>query len=60
MPVYFGDDPSDEEAFFAVRRANGATILVGAERDTHAEYRVDDPAEVIEALRLLADALERG
>ena len=59
MPVYFGDDPSDEEAFFVVRRAGGATILVGPERDTHAEYRVDSPEDVAAALTTLADALER-
>jgi len=58
MPVYFGDDPSDEEAFFVVRRAGGATILVGPERETHAEYRVDGPAGVVEVLATLADALE--
>jgi len=58
MPVYFGDDPSDEEAFFVVRRAGGATILVGPDRDTHAEYRVDAPEDVAAALATLADALE--
>jgi trehalose 6-phosphate phosphatase len=59
LPVYFGDDPSDEEAFFVVRRAGGATILVGADRDTHAEYLVDGPAGVVDALAALADALEQ-
>jgi alpha,alpha-trehalase len=59
MPVYFGDDPSDEEAFFVVRRAGGATILVGPDRDTHAEYRVDAPEDVAAALATLADALDR-
>jgi alpha,alpha-trehalase len=59
MPVYFGDDPSDEEAFFVVRRAGGAAILVGPDRDTHAEYRVDTPEDVAAALAALADALQR-
>lgn len=58
MPVYFGNDPSDEEAFFAVRREHGTTVLVGAERETRAEYRADSPADVIEALSVLADELE--
>jgi trehalose-phosphatase len=58
MPVYFGNDPSDEEAFFVVRRAGGATILVGEDRETHAEYRVDDPEDAIEALAILAEALD--
>jgi trehalose-phosphatase len=59
MPIFFGSDPSDEEAFFAVRRAGGATILVGPDRDTHAEYFVDGPAGVIDALNILADSLDR-
>jgi trehalose-phosphatase len=59
MPVFFGSEPSDEEAFFVVRRAGGATILVGAERDTHAEYRVAGPEDVVDALNILAAALER-
>jgi trehalose 6-phosphate phosphatase len=59
MPVYFGNDPSDEEAFFAMRRASGATILVGGDRETHAEYRAEGPADAIDALSVLADALER-
>jgi len=58
MAIYFGDDPSDEEAFFVVRRAGGVTILVGPERETHAEYRVDSPEDVARALTALADALE--
>ena len=56
-PVYVGNDPSDEEAFFAVRREHGTTVLVGAERETHAEYRAESPDEVVEALSLLADEL---
>lgn len=60
MPVYFGNDPSDEEAFFVVRRAGGATILVGDDRETHAEFLVDNPAHAIEPLVILADELERS
>jgi len=59
MPVYFGSDPSDEEAFFAVRREHGVTVMVGAERNTHAEYRAESPADVIAALSLLANMLVR-
>jgi len=59
MPVFFGSDPSDEEAFFAVRRGGGATILVGPDRDTHAEYFVDGPTAVIDVLNVLADSLQR-
>jgi trehalose-phosphatase len=58
MPVYFGNN-TDEEVFFMVRRAAGAAILVGEDRDTHAEYRIDRAEAAIEALAILADALER-
>ena len=60
LPVYFGNDPSDEEAFFAVRRLAGITVLVGEDRDTHAEYHASTPAEVIDSLTLLAATLERS
>ena len=59
IPVFFGNDLSDEEAFFVVRKAGGVTVLVGPERDSHAEYQVEGPAAVIEALATLADSLER-
>jgi trehalose 6-phosphate phosphatase len=60
IPVYFGNDPSDEESFFAIRRLAGVTVLVGEDRDTRAEYRAENPAQVIEALTLLAATLEHG
>lgn len=59
-PVYFGNNPTDEEAFYAVRREDGITVLVGEERETRAEYRLDSPAEVVQVLCGLAQVLERG
>lgn len=57
VPVFFGNDLSDEEAFFAVRRAAGVTILVGDDRETHAEFRLDAPEDVLGALTSLCASL---
>jgi trehalose-phosphatase len=54
MPMYFGDDLSDEPAFKAVRK--GITILVGRRRPTQARFFVRGPQEVTLALKKL-DAL---
>ncbi|SRR5579885_674216 len=48
-PVYFSDDPQDESAFYKLRRC-GITVLVGEERQSCAEYRVDSREAVVEAL----------
>jgi trehalose 6-phosphate phosphatase len=48
LPVYFGDDMSDEPAFMAAR--NGITILVGHRRATRARFFLSGPAEVAAAL----------
>ena len=55
LPIYFGDDLSDEPAFAAVRR--GVAVRVGPPRPTHARYRVRDPEEVAAALTRLEAAL---
>ncbi len=57
MVAYFGDDTTDEDAFFGLRD-RGVTVLVGAPRPSWARYRVDGPAEVVAILGDLAAALE--
>ena len=55
LPIYFGDDLTDEDGFQAVHELNGITVFVGpARQPTKAQYRVDSPAEVAETLELLA------
>ena len=55
LPVFFGDDQTDEEGFSAVQDAGGLAVFVGPARDsTLALYRLDTPAEVGQALALLA------
>lgn len=41
-PVFLGDDDNDEPAFAAAARLGGAGILVGAERRTAAQWRLED------------------
>ena len=55
VPVYLGDDISDEAAFRAARR--GVTIKVGAATPTAAQYRLATTGEVRELLGLIAEAL---
>jgi trehalose 6-phosphate phosphatase len=59
LPVYLGDDLTDEDAFRALRR-RGLTVLVGKSRRTAAACRLDNVAAVYKFLRdlpaLLTDA----
>jgi trehalose 6-phosphate phosphatase len=48
LPIYFGDDFSDEPAFVAARK--GIPILVGKRRATRAKFALRGPAEVAAAL----------
>jgi trehalose-phosphatase len=55
VPLYIGDDLTDEDAFAAVA-GRGVGILVTEEpRDTAAEYSLRDTGEVRELLERLAD-----
>jgi trehalose-phosphatase len=58
IPVYFSDDDADENAFFSIRR-DGVTVLVGPERPSYAEYRVEGPQEVVRVLSDLVGELDR-
>lgn len=56
VPVFIGDDLTDEDGFASARALGGAGVLVGTERSTHAIYRLGDVASV---RRWLAEASER-
>ena len=45
-PIFIGDDLTDEAGFASARALGGAGILVGAERESHALYRLEDVASV--------------
>jgi trehalose 6-phosphate phosphatase len=53
VPVYFGDDVTDEDAFRELG-ADGIGILVGPQRGSGAKYRVDGPVQVASELLALA------
>jgi len=60
LPLYIGDDLTDEDAFRAVQ-GRGIGILVAAEpRETAAEYQVREPGEVVEILARLHALLTAG
>lgn len=46
VPVFIGDDRTDEAAFAAAADLGGIGILVGEPRETAARHRLDDPAAV--------------
>jgi trehalose 6-phosphate phosphatase len=61
LPLFLGDDVTDEDAFIAVAGRGGIGVLVAEEaRPTAASYRLRDPAEVVELLARLADLLAPG
>lgn len=55
LPIYLGDDATDEDVFVAL--AEGITIKVGSAGETAARYRVDSPVEVQLFLTWLAQLL---
>lgn len=63
LPIYIGDDVTDEDAFVAMRACGGVGVLVAGADDrrvTSATCRVDSPAEVCDLLSLFADGAGYG
>jgi trehalose 6-phosphate phosphatase len=56
LPIYFGDDLSDEPAFAATRK--GISILVGNRRATRAQFSLRGPAEVTAALSRMEEMIQ--
>ena len=56
VPVYFGDDRTDEDAF-AELLSYGVGVLVGEARPSLARWRVESPAAVARILTALATSL---
>lgn len=54
LPVFVGDDVTDEDAFRALP-GKGIAVLVGDRDDTAASLRVGDPDGALEFLRWLSD-----
>lgn len=54
LPVYFGDDLTDEDAFRAIRD-DGLSVIVGA-RPSEARFRLKNPAAVERLLKKIVDS----
>ncbi|MDP8264490.1 MAG: trehalose-phosphatase [Candidatus Aceula lacicola] len=50
LPVYLGDDTTDEDAFRALKEKGFGILVATAERETEAEYIVKNPQDVKEVL----------
>lgn len=55
LPIYVGDDLTDEPAFQALR--GGITVRVGLFSRTHAKFQLKDPEEVRMFLERLEEEL---
>ena len=57
LPVYIGDDRTDEDAFKVLRRrGQGVGILVSKHpKETSASFSLQEPAEVMEFLQRLVE-----
>lgn len=55
VPIFIGDDRTDEDGFRAVRELGGIAAIVGLteQKSTAAEFQLRDPSQVIDFLRSL-------
>ena len=59
LPMFFGDDETDEDGFVAVQNAGGLAVYVGPPRqNTKALHQLESPAEVGQTLALLVRLAE--
>lgn len=58
LPVYIGDDITDEDAFAALKGI-GLTIFVGSPANTRAQYFLKDTTEVLEFLQEIRETICR-
>lgn len=54
LPIYLGDDVSDEDAFKALKN-KGITIFVGGPKDSNAQYYLKNTQEVTDFLNRIAN-----
>ena len=56
LPLYIGDDQTDEDAFKALKKI-GITIFVGLPSHSSAQYYVEDSSEVYQFLKIIKEEL---
>ena len=55
LPVFFGDDQTDEDGFVAAQDLGGIAVYIGPPRqETKALHQLESPAEVAQVMALLA------
>jgi alpha,alpha-trehalase len=60
LPVYLGDDPSDEDAFRALHGLGIGILVADQPRQSLAVYRLGDTRQIIGFLRYLIDRVEKA
>jgi len=62
LPVYMGDDQTDEDGFQVIEKyGSGITVHIGETRlDSSARYFLKSPQEVQQFLTMLLEYSERG
>ena len=60
LPIYVGDDLTDEDAFRALAGCGIGVAVLDEPRATAAQYALRSPAEVRTFLDALAEGLERS
>lgn len=59
LPVYVGDDITDEDAFSALK-SRGITVVVGKPNRTAADFYLDDAAQVADFLNVILESARGG
>jgi len=59
IPIYVGDDLTDEDGFEAAASVGGVGVLVGSDRPTKARYRIPDVEAVLRWLETLVSPSEK-
>jgi trehalose-phosphatase len=60
LPIYLGDDLTDEDAFEALTQRGVNIVIRDEPRPTAAQYALENPGETGAFLELLANRLEKG
>lgn len=60
LPVYLGDDLTDEHGFQSVNRLDGISVRIGQREPSHAHYSLASPATTQDWLQRVLDALVQG